>query len=77
MSFFPKEKWFTVLHHVLNDHNWLLGRCEHQALSGPPTDSNGSTISYFNQQEPAFKVLRKIITDRAWLKSLDAYVKFR
>ena len=62
---------------MLNDHDWLLGRCEHQTLSDPPTDSNGSNISYFNQQEPSFTVLRKIITDRAWLKSLDAYVKFR
>ena len=62
---------------MLNDHDWLLGKCEHEALSGPPTDSNGSNITYFKQQEPAFKFLRKILTDRAWLKSLDAYVKFR
>ena len=49
----------------------------HEHLTGPPTDSNGSEISYFKQHQPAFKVLRKIVTDKAWIKSLDAYVKFR
>ena len=70
-------KWASVLHHITNDHDWLLGSCEHPPLTGPPTDSNGKEIIYFNMDEPAFKPLRKIVMDKAWLKSLGAYVKFR
>lgn len=55
----------------------MLGKCEHPPLTGPPTDGNGAEIGYFNQREPAFKLLRKIVTDANWLKSLKAYTKFR
>ena len=75
--FVQQEKWISLLHHVLNDHDWLLGRCEHLPLTGPPTDGNGTEILYFNQQKLAFRILWKIITDKAWLKCLDAYTKFR
>ena len=49
------------MHHVLNDHDWILGKCEHEPLTGPATDENGVEITNFNQQEPAFQVLRKIV----------------
>ena len=67
---------FTVFYHVLNDHDRLLGKCEHPPLAGPTTDGNGAEILYFNQQEPAFRILRNVVTDKAWL-NLDAYTKFR
>ena len=67
----------SVLHHVLNEHECYLGQCEHEPLTGPPTDGNGVEITYFYQQEPAFRLLRNIITDKSWLKSLNAYAKFR
>ena len=56
---------------------WVWGYCEHGADCGPPTDNNGHEISYFKINEPAFQVLRKIVTDRAWLESLKSYTKFR
>ena len=75
--YFDHEKWISVLHHVLNDHDWVLGKCEHELLTGPPTDGNGVEITYFNQQESAFRMLQKIVTDKNWLKTLNAYTKFR
>jgi len=68
-------KWASVLHHVTNDHDWFLGRCEHPPLTGPPTDSNRKEIFNFNVDEPAFRLLRKMVMDKARLKSLSAYVK--
>lgn len=56
----------------MNDHDWLLGKYEHPPLTGPPTHENGE-ILYFNQEGPAFRILGKIITDKAWLE----YTKFR
>ena len=72
-----QEKWVGLLHHVTNEHEWLFGECEHEALTGPPTDTNGQEIAYFSPQEPAFQVLRKIVTDRRWLESLKSYTRFR
>ena len=66
-----------MLHHVINEHEWICGECEHEPLTGPPTDVNGQEISYFRIGEPAFQVLQKVVTDRAWLESLKSYTRFR
>ena len=62
---------------MTNEHEWICGECEHEQLTGPPTDVNGLEISYFRTGEPAFQVLQKIVTDRTWLESLKAYTRFR
>lgn len=74
-----KDKWFGILHHVVNEHEWLTGMqcCDHEELTGPPKDPDGIELQYFNRNEPAFRVLRKIVTDDRWLKSLKYYTKFR
>lgn len=46
-------------------------------MSGPPTDNNSQEITYFRCGEPAFLLLQRIVTDRAWLESLKSYTKFR
>ena len=50
-------KWSMLLHHVINEHEWLTGACEHEALTGPPTDGDGRQLEYFSRQEPAFRTL--------------------
>ena len=74
-----KDKWFGILHHVLNEHHWLTGaQCyDHDELTGPLVDPDGNELQYFSRQEPAFHALRKILTDKRWLKSLKYYTKFR
>ena len=74
-----KEKWFAVLHHVVNEHHWLTGlqQCEHDVLTGSPTDNDGRELHYFNKREAAFGALQKLVTDKRWLKSLKYYTKFR
>ena len=37
-------KWLSLLYHVLGEHEWLTGKCEHEALQGPPTDADGNQI---------------------------------
>ena len=74
-----QDKWFAILHHVVDEHVWLtgLGRCDHEQLTGPPTDGSGKEIQYFTRNEKSFAVLRKLITDKKWLKSLHYYTRFR
>ena len=61
-------KWVGVLHNVLNDHEWLNGVSEHDMLS--TTDMNGLVLEYFSREQPAFRVLKKLVMDQNWLKSL-------
>ena len=54
-----KDKWFGILHHVLDEHDWLTGAqcCEHEELTGLPVDPDGNELQlqYFSRQEPAFQ----------------------
>ena len=34
-------EWISHLYHVLNNHDWLLRKCDHEPLTGPIVDSNG------------------------------------
>ena len=74
---FKQVKWLSLLHHVTNEHEWLSGQCDHEQLSGPPTDGKGNTIEYFNRDEPAFQALKRLMTDKRWMKSMKYYVNFR
>ena len=75
--------WISLLHHVQNEHTWILGRCDHidadgvDCSSGPPTNENGQIIPYFEPDEPALEALRKIVLEPRWLRSLAFYVRFR
>ena len=43
-----QDKWFAILHHVVDEPVWLtgLGRCDHEQLTGPPTDGSGKEICH-------------------------------
>ena len=79
MSGFRKSghKWISLLHHVTDEHQWLDGECEHEALTGTPTDHDGKDIPYFSKDESAFRALQKLVLDKRWIKSLCFYTKFR
>ena len=61
--------WLTLLHHVVDEHEWITGACSHEPLIGPATDPDGKELQYFSRQEPAFKALQKLAFDQSWLKS--------
>lgn len=67
----------SILHHVQDEHVWLGGRCEHEPLTGPPTDRDGNEIPYFQKSEQALHALRKLVMDKRWLESMKYYTKFR
>lgn len=65
-----------MLHHVVNEHQWIGGECEHTELTTFPTDESGEEIPYFTKIEPAFAALQKIALDKRWMKSLKYYTNF-
>ena len=70
-------KWLGLLYHVTNEHEWLSGQCDHEQLTGPPTDGKGNVIEYFRIDESALQALRRLMTDKQWMKSMKFYVNFR
>jgi len=62
-----QEKWVGLLHHVTNEHEWLLGECKREELQGLPTDTNGQEIAYLDQTNQHFKFYRKLsLTGPGW-----------
>lgn len=44
-------KWPSLLHHVHDVHQWATGICEHDPLVDGSTDSDGTQLQYFSQEE--------------------------
>ena len=55
----------------------VIGRCEHDILTGPPTDADRNQLKYFSRSEKSFRVLQKLVMDEKWLQSMKYYTKFR
>ena len=69
--------WRGILHHVRNQHQWLLGdgvsggECAHGALEEDPTKP------YLEPESPPHQRLRNIILDKRFVNNVDYYVNFR
>ena len=46
-------------------------------LETPPTDRENRPIPYFDEDDPAFQLVQKIVLDQKWLLSMKHYVHFR
>ena len=49
---------------------WATGECDH----GEQVDDH---VTYFEDDEPAFEMLQKIVLDKKWMMSMKHYVRFR
>ena len=61
--------WNSILHHVIDEHEWADGECLH----GPLTKQK----NYLEPDSSAMCALRKIVMDEKWLKTLPYYRLFR
>ncbi|XP_006823888.1 uncharacterized protein LOC102805489 [Saccoglossus kowalevskii] len=73
-----KAIWFGILHHVVNEHEWLLnvdgtyGGCAHEPLS-----VENQCKPWLEKGSPAHLALRNIVEDKRLLKNLGHYTNFR
>ncbi|XP_077869924.1 uncharacterized protein LOC144362663 [Saccoglossus kowalevskii] len=73
-----KAIWFGILHHVVNEHEWLLnvdstyGGCAHKLLS----EENQCKL-WLKKGSPACLSLRNIVEDKHLLEQLGQYTNFR
>ena len=68
-----RKKWFSILHHIVNVHEWASSykfhRCEHDDLSGEST-------AWLTLDSAAFKALEKIILDKKLVRDMDHMTLF-
>lgn len=69
--------WFGVVHHVVNEHQWLLsyGRGESACSHGPRAEER--TAAWLKKGGPAHKALIKIIMDKRLINNVPYYLNFR
>ncbi|KAK7155162.1 hypothetical protein R3I93_009954 [Phoxinus phoxinus] len=65
------DLWTGVLHHVINQHTWAFGQCQHGSVEA---DHNRE---WMKPGSVAHEALSKIVLDARWLKAIDKYLRFR
>lgn len=68
--------WISVLHHVVDVHEWLLtygnsNKCDH----GPLTDEREK--KWLEKDSSAHESLRRIVLDKRLLGNIPYYINFR
>ncbi|XP_070564273.1 uncharacterized protein [Ptychodera flava] len=72
-----KAVWFQILHHVVNEHEWVLnvdgsiGKCGH----GPLPDHEGT--AWLQKGSPSHLALKKIVEDKRLMRNITYFINFR
>ena len=71
-----REKWISILYHVINVHEWenhtLFKECAHREY----TLHEMKTKAWLKESSFAYNALRKIVTDKSLLKDLKYLTEF-
>ena len=59
-----KEMWISILHHVVDEHEWLLaesgeGKCAHEPLSADERNK-----PWLKKNTPVHNALREVVMDK-------------
>ena len=74
---FSKEMWISILHHVVDEHEWPLaesgeGKCSHEPLS-----ADNRNKPWLKKNTPAHNALREVVMDKNLLRTLSYDVNLR
>ena len=65
----------ACLHHVINEHEWATGQCNHDTLDDAREMGEKTWLERDSEPHVA---LRKILLDKTWLKNAgERYCNFR
>ena len=70
--------WIGILHHVVNEHEWLLAEGKGQANCGHgPLNEEERNKPWLQRNTSPHKVLHEVALNKNFLRSLHYYVNFR
>lgn len=78
LPLYSLPKWRGVLHHVVNQHEWVLGDgygpgvCEHGHLPSEERDKD-----WLKRGGNEHERLRRVVLDKRFLNNIGRYVDFR
>ncbi|KAG5283841.1 hypothetical protein AALO_G00046740 [Alosa alosa] len=58
------ELWLGLLHHVTNEHRWVLGGCQHADLE------SGGAQQWLERGSMAHEALKSIVRNKRWLNEV-------
>ncbi|XP_033494259.2 uncharacterized protein LOC117264429 [Epinephelus lanceolatus] len=65
------DLWMGILHHVANEHEWVMGRCQHDCLAAD------QTTTWIERGTRAHDTLTSIVKDKRWLKNVHKFLNFK
>ncbi|XP_061188092.1 uncharacterized protein LOC133196180 [Saccostrea echinata] len=65
------KKWFKILHHVTNEHEWSGGRCNHAK------DTNTSMEKWLSKNSSTYTEFRKIVVNKEFTGNFNYYTTCR
>ena len=68
---FLQVKWLGLLHHVVDEHEWMLGECDHRELD------QDRQKPWLKKGSPAHNTLRDLIMNKYFMNTFVHYVNFR
>ena len=64
-------KWIGLLHHIVNEHKWALGECEHDELE------ENRQKPWLEKSSPPHNTLRELMMSSYFMNTWVHYVNFR
>ncbi|XP_062620690.1 uncharacterized protein LOC134282303 [Saccostrea cucullata] len=61
------KKWFKILHHVTNEHEWSGGRCNHSK------DTNAGVEKWISKDSSTYREFRKIVVNKEFTGNFQYY----
>jgi hypothetical protein len=76
VTFSNREKWLSVLHHIINKHRWTgctqFHKCDHKRL----TAKQKKSTPWLDPKSAAFKALQEVVTATRLLNCLPNITMF-
>ncbi|XP_068670597.1 uncharacterized protein [Montipora foliosa] len=72
-----KEMWISILHHVVDEHEWLLAESGEEKCAHEPLSADDRNKPWLKKNTPAHNALREVVMDKNILRTLSYYVNFR
>lgn len=66
-----KEKWISILHHIVNEHRWVTGEMFHACEHAPYSKQESKSRPWLKKTSKAFKILQGIVLNKKLLKDIE------
>lgn len=74
--YYFREKWTSIVHHVVNKHRWDTAEFYHQCAHAVLTSEESRRKKWLKPQSEAFRALQAVVFEKRLLEALDQLTRF-